>query len=179
MLTVILTGGASRRMGTDKAMLPLGGDTMALMLAKRYEPLGEVAFSVNRPGRFPVGPYRELVDAYPNCGPLNGIVSAFQQTEEDVIFLTATDMPAGDVAAVETLRQGLAGYDACIYENEPLFGVYSRRCLAPALSCLESGQYALRGFLKTIALHRLSAPNETLFLNLNTPEEYQRFLQHT
>jgi molybdopterin-guanine dinucleotide biosynthesis protein A len=177
MLTVILTGGASRRMGRDKAMLPMDGQTMALLLAQRYEALGPVAFSVNRAGRFPVESYQELVDAYPGCGPLNGIVSAFCQTQEDVVFLTATDMPAGDVAAVRALLEGLWGYDACIYGNEPLFGVYHRRCLDMALDCLENGQYAFREFLQKIKLHRLDTPRQELFTNLNTPEEYRAFVQ--
>jgi molybdopterin-guanine dinucleotide biosynthesis protein A len=176
MLTVILTGGASRRMGRDKAVLPVHGQTMAHMLAEKYKALGPVAFSVNTPGRFPVGEYRELVDIYPDCGPLNGIVSAFLQTREDVIFLTATDMPAGDVGAVQTLLCGLEDYDACIYGNEPLFGVYHRRCLEPARHCLASGQYAIREFLQAIRLHRLETDRTELFTNLNTQEEYQRFL---
>jgi molybdopterin-guanine dinucleotide biosynthesis protein A len=164
-------------MGKDKAMLPMDGQTMALLLARRYEDMGPVAFSVNQAGRFPVGNYRELVDEYPGCGPLNGIVSAFRQTGEDVVFLTATDMPAGDTAAVEALVQGLEGYDACIYGNEPLFGVYHRRCLEEAVACLEAGEYALRGFLRKIQLHRLETTRQELFTNLNTPEEYQAFLQ--
>ena len=52
MTTVILTGGGSRRMGSDKAMLPWQGKTMLQSLIDRYSVLGDVAVSVNRPGRF-------------------------------------------------------------------------------------------------------------------------------
>lgn len=176
MLTVILTGGASRRMGTDKAMLPVSGETMAMNIAKRYEPLGPVAFSVDRPGRFPVGGYRELVDRYPGFGPLNGLVSAFLDTEEDVIFLTATDMPAGTPEAVRHLLEHLGEHDACLYENEPLFGVYRRRCLETAIASLEAGEYALRRFLEKIDARQLPVRDSEVLANLNTREEYEAFM---
>ena len=80
MLTVILTGGASRRMGRDKAMLKLGGKTMLQHLIDKYSTLGEVAVSVNERGRFPFAGARELADEFPDMGPLNGLVSAFSKT---------------------------------------------------------------------------------------------------
>lgn len=179
MLTVILTGGASRRMGRDKATLPVDGKAMALMLAEKYEKLGPVAFSVDRRGRFPAGEYRELEDRYPGCGPLNGLVSAFLETEEDVIFLTATDMPGGDPGAVDYLLAHLGEHDACLYEGEPLFGVYRRSCLAPAVESLETGEYALRRFLRKVDTLELPVPRREILKNLNTPEEYRDFLSHS
>lgn len=176
MLTVILTGGASRRMGKDKAMLPVEGKAMALMLAERYAELGPVAFSVDRGGRFPVGEYRELEDHFPGCGPLNGLVSAFRETDENIVFLTATDMPAGDKAAVKHLLSCLGAHDACLFENEPLFGVYRRSCLAQAEECLSSGVYAMRHFLRKVDALQLLPPRREILQNLNTPEEYRAFL---
>ena len=177
MLTVILTGGASRRMGRDKAMLPSGSTTMALMLAENYKALGPVALSVDRPGRFPAGNYRELADRYPGCGPLNGLVSAFLDTDEDVVFLTATDMPGGDTAAVRELMDALGTYDACIYEREPLFGVYRRSCLDTAQKCLQEGEYAFRKFLRRVNVNVLPLRREEITENLNTPEEYEAYIR--
>ena len=166
-------------MGRDKAMLPADGTTMALMLAEKYAKLGPVAFSVDRKGRFPAGEHRELAGRFPGCGPLNGLVSAFEETEEDVVFLTATDMPGGETDAVAHLLAHLGKHDACLYENEPLFGVYRRSCYERALESLEAGEYALRRFLKKIDALQLPAGDRTILLNLNTPEEYRRYLEHT
>lgn len=163
-------------MGKDKAMLPVEGSTMALMLAEKYKAMGPVAFSVDRAGRFPTGGYRELVDRYPGCGPLNGLVSAFLDTEEEIVFLTATDMPGGDVTAVKELLERLGEHDACLYEGEPLFGVYRRSCLPVAQRCLEEGQYALRRFLQKLNVHILPVKQKDVVRNLNTPEEYAAFL---
>ncbi len=164
-------------MGKDKATLPLRGGVMALDIAARYRELGPVAFAVDRAGRFPVGEYRELVDRYPGCGPLNGILSAFLETEEEQIFLTATDMPAGEPAAVRYLLEKLGEHDACLFAGEPLFGVYRRRVLPAARACLEEGSYSLRSFLKRI--HALELPSERpeMLANLNTQADYETFLR--
>ena len=176
MLTVILTGGSSRRMGKDKAALPLAGKTMALYIAERYRELGPVAFSVNRRGRFPAGEYRELVDRYPGCGPMNGLLSAFLETEEGVIFLTAADMPAGEPMAVRYLLERLGQHDACLFAGEPLFGVYRRSCLPAAERCMEEGIYSLRSFLARIDALELPAEGPEFLINLNTPAEYEAFI---
>ena len=176
MITVILTGGASRRMGTDKAMLPLNGMTMALALAKKYESLGQVVFSVDRKGRFPIGEYREMADRFPGCGPLNGLVSVFQETEEELAFLTATDMPAGSLDAVKILLDALGEHDACLFRGEPLFGVYRRNCLPAALECLQEGERSMRGFLCRVDALELTPPGGEELVNLNTPEEFHQYI---
>ncbi len=174
-ICVILTGGQSRRMGTDKALLPLDGEALCLRLAEEFAPLVPVYFAVDRAGRFPTGRFGELVDRFPGQGPLNGIVSAFRGSDAAFALLVATDMPCCTPAAAERLAGAIGGHDACLYGNEPLFGLYTRRCLPVAEACLAAGQNAMRGFLDQISTRRLSADDPALFTNLNTPEELQAF----
>jgi Molybdopterin-guanine dinucleotide biosynthesis protein A len=177
MLTVILTGGMSRRMGKDKAMLPFNGTPMALSLAARYVAMGPVAFSVDRPGRFPVGTYSELTDEYPGLGPLNGIVSAFSQTDANVILLTATDMPCVNPESARRLLAALGFHDACLYRDQPLFGVYARNCLESARQCLSAGRLSFRDLFNHIDVLYRTPDKMEQFLNLNTPEEYEKFIK--
>ena len=164
-------------MGRDKAMLPVNGQNMSLVLAEKYKILGPVFFSVDRKGRFPAGEYAELEDHFPGCGPLNGIVSAFIDTKEDVVFLTATDMPGGSTDVVKRLMLQLGDYDACILRNEPLFGVYRRSCLAAAMDCLQNGEHSMRGFLSRVRVKELEPDHKDIVMNLNTPEEFCHFLE--
>lgn len=177
MMIVILTGGQSRRMGRDKALLDWDGQPISLALAKKYESLGPVAFSVDRRGRFPTGGYRELVDEYPGQGPLNGLVSAFSQTEENLVLLTATDMPGATAEAAQKLMAALGEHDACIYRGEPLFGLYRRSCLGAARRCLEEGKRSFKDLFAQIDVLLLERPAEELFRNLNTPQEYNEFFK--
>lgn len=190
MLTVILTGGASRRMGRDKAMLPWGGGTLLQSLIDRYAALGPVAVSVNEPGRFAFTGAREMPDRFPNLGPLNGVVSGFTvETEAEELFLTATDLPFGDPALALRLSQlrAEAGADAAVLRRgvkgvEPTFAVYGRGCLEPARAALEQGKRAFFDLFECVAVRRIAPEElpefdlERILTNVNTQEEYERCL---
>ena len=183
MLTVILTGGDSRRMGCDKATLPWGGATLLQTLIDRYAALGPVAVSVNAAGRFPFAGAAELVDRAPGLGPLNGVASAFAETDAEEIFLTATDLPYGDPALAVRLSELRGTADACLLAHgrkgiEPVFAVYGRRCGAAAAACLAAGKKSFRDMLADLDV-RLVRPEELrgfdlgrILTNVNTPEDY-------
>lgn len=185
MLTVILTGGASRRMGRDKAMLPYAGTTLLQYLINKYSMLGPVTVSVNELGRFPFTGAAELADRYPNLGPLNGIVSGFTETAEECLFLTGTDLPYGETALVERLAALMGDADACILRRgakgmEPLFAVYGRACCRAALDCLERGEKSFFEMLRRVTV-RYVLPEELpefdlerILTNVNTPEEFEK-----
>lgn len=186
MLTVILTGGGSRRMGRDKAELPWRGSTMLQSLIDKYSrKLGNVAVSVNLAGRFAFTGATELCDRYPGMGPLNGIVSAFCETDEDIIFLTGTDLPNGEPALVVKLRELMGEADACVMRRgkkgmEPLFALYGRACLEKAERCLNEGKQSFFDMLDGLSV-RYVQPDELadfdlehILMNVNTPEEYEK-----
>lgn len=177
LICVILTGGKSRRMGADKALLKLDGEAMSLRLAERFAGFGPIYFSVDRAGRFPTGGYGELVDHYAGQGPLNGIVSAFCDTDASCALLMATDMPNASPDAAERLAEQIGAHDACLFGNEPLFALYRRSCLAAAEECLAAGQNAMRAFLQRVDVLRLPPEDESLFANLNTPEQWEAYTQ--
>ena len=185
MLTVILTGGASRRMGRDKAMLPLGGKTMLQYLIDKYSAsLGSVAVSVNAAGRFPFSGAVEIVDRYPDMGPLNGIVSAFEETDADCIFMTGTDLPFGDPELARRLCELMGEADACIMRRgkkgfEPLFAIYRRSCAESASAHLAQDKKSIREFLEAVSVRYVEPEElaefdlERILMNVNTTEEYE------
>lgn len=188
MLTVILTGGGSRRMGRDKAVLPWDGGTMSQFLIDKYACLGPVAVSVDRAGRFPYKNALELEDPFPGLGPMNGLVAAFSQTAAETVFMTATDLPFGDPALVKRLAELLGDADACVMRRgvkgvEPLFAVYSRGCCLPARECLSAGVKSLRELLSRVRVRYVEAEElagfdlDKILRNINTAEEYESALK--
>ncbi len=185
MLTVILTGGGSRRMGRDKAMLPISGKTMLQHLIDKYSAsLGEVAVSVNQKGRFSFAGARELVDRYPDMGPLNGLVSAFEESSEDMVFMTGTDLPFGDPELVKRLAELMGEADACVMRRgkkgfEPLFALYRRPCGEKAAASLAAGEKSIRFLLEAVRVRYVESDElpefdlDRILMNVNTAEEYE------
>ena len=185
MQTVIVTGGASRRMGWDKALLAFDGGTLLQSLVLRFQTAGPVAVSVDRAGRFPLYGAQELVDPFPGQGPMNGVVAALKETEADEIILTAVDLPYADPALAQRLRLLRGSFDVCLLRRgpkgvEPLFAVYGRGCLPVAEDCLAQGRRSIMALLDRVTV-RFVTPEELpdfdlerIFTNVNTPEDYER-----
>lgn len=184
MLTVILTGGGSRRMGRDKALLPWRGGTMLQSLIDKYSrTLGPVAVSVDEPGRFAFRSALELADPYPGMGPLNGLAAAFEQTGAETVFLTGTDLPFGEPELVRALAGLMGDADACVIRRgekgvEPLFALYKRSCAHAARRALCEGRKSFRELFGSINV-RYVLPEELpgfdlerILSNVNTPEDY-------
>jgi molybdopterin-guanine dinucleotide biosynthesis protein MobB len=98
----LLIGGRSLRMGTDKALLRIGGEIFA---ERAFRMLGGVAAktvllgSAELPG--PLGRADRLPDAAGVAGPMAGVLSAFRWAPESAWIISAVDMPFMDREAWE------------------------------------------------------------------------------
>ena len=98
----LLIGGRSLRMGTDKALLRIGGEIFA---ERAFRMLGVVAAktvllgSAELPG--PLGRADRLPDIPGVAGPMAGVLSAFRWAPQSVWIISAVDMPFMDREAWE------------------------------------------------------------------------------
>src|SRR5437762_802955 len=102
----LLTGGASTRMGTDKASMPVGGEPMAQRIAQS---LAAAGLKVTVLGREPIQGYAFLQDQEEHGGPMAAL-SAFSPTAE-FVFVISCDYPLFDPLVVEVLLSRIG--DAC------------------------------------------------------------------
>lgn len=186
VICVILAGGASRRMGRDKANLPLKtGETFLSRLVSEYSGAFPVYVSVGETGKFPLHGARELLDLHPGMGPLAGLEAAFKRTDAEIVFLTATDLPFGTLTLAKKLVSLLGDADACVIrrkdgEMEPAYGVYRKNCQKAVEDCLAEGRRAVRSMLSRVNVRWAEEaelaefPLERLLQNVNTPEEYEK-----
>lgn len=150
---LVLCGGASRRLGTDKASLVEGGRTLLERAVALLAPFVDEC-------RLACGPterYAELgrplvLDAFGGAGPLAGLVAGLESARAERVFALACDMPALDPPLVGALlaQSEREGLDVCLALGprgpEPLCGVYRTTCAAPARAALEAGERRVVSF---------------------------------
>lgn len=155
MLGIVLCGGESKRMGTDKGLISAGNQSLAWsqIAAEKLASLGiPVMISVN-PQQLEFYSHlfsadRIIVDN-PDLsirGPLYGILSVHIQNPEENLLVLACDMPLMHIDCLQKLIRRFSEEpltDAVLYQNEgepePLCAVYSSNALKQLLSLYQNG----------------------------------------
>lgn len=143
MLGIILCGGQSSRMGSDKGLLVHEAKTWAQTAVDKLAVLNiRVQLSVNEKQKSEYAKVfadELLIEdnvALDVKGPLLGVLSAHVQNPSDDLFLLACDLPLMETNLIKELfalyKQG-SKYDAYVFTNnrqsEPLCGIYTADAL--------------------------------------------------
>lgn len=186
MTGVILAGGESRRMGSDKSLLPIFGarfiDHVYRTMAELFD---EVIIVTNSPMLYAELPCAKVPDIYYAQGSLAGIHSAVCHASNDKVFVAACDMPFLNPEVVRSLCEQAGQADVVIPVHgggaEPLHALYSKRCIAPMEEALDRGQKRIVSFFPAVEVKELATegwqtldPEGLSLRNINTPEEYYR-----
>ena len=177
----ILAGGAGRRMGADKALIRLAGQSLLSHAIARLEPQVErLAISANgAPARLAGYGLPILADAIP-LGPLSGVLAALRWAAPlgaTAVVTLAVDTPfaPGDLVpqlclAAESASEGLAIATAA--KDHPTCGLWPVALAEPLAAFLASGaKPKLLAFADAHHAARAYFPDEAAFQNLNTFED--------
>jgi molybdopterin-guanine dinucleotide biosynthesis protein A len=181
---VVLAGGRSRRLGSDKRVVTIGGHTLLRravdVLGMAFESVLVVAdaeSSLDLPAGVEV-----VRDRYPDCGPLAGIHAALAASGKGRLFIAGCDMPFLNAILIRHLFRTAPDVDAVVPRADGkaqcLHAVYSADCAAVAEELLVSGKRAVERLLEDVdvryvdeeELRRLD-PGLSSFFNVNTPED--------
>ncbi len=192
---VILCGGDSSRMGSDKALLPFGNCCLIEYLVHKFEPyFPKIYLSVKQKGIYSHLhlKVREISDIYLNAGPLAGVFSTLSMIDEEKAFYISIDTPFVNPELAAYLLEKSASYDICtIQQNqetmEVLSTVYSKSCITKLGKCLLLRQYSLENAqnkCKTLCIPEEELKQEfppsfdIQFFSLDTRSSYYQALQH-
>jgi molybdopterin-guanine dinucleotide biosynthesis protein A len=187
MLGVVLCGGQSTRMGTDKGLIKTPPGTWVQNTEQKLSGLLlPVVISVNS-DQYDMYrsllPAAKLVQDDPSLsikGPLLGVLSAHLYAPEEDLFILACDMPLMESFLLKQLLEAYShnsAKDAFVFttsgEPEPLCGIYSAAMLASFLSLYNDGgvnRYSMKYLLEQINVLMIPAPlaHEKHFTNINT-----------
>lgn len=183
----ILAGGRSRRMGTDKALLPLDGTTLIGHVIARLRPVvPKIVIVGGNAGAYRRFAIPVIPDPRPDEGPLAGILTALMNVDASLVFCCACDMPFLETALVGRLldlaEPGVAAVVPRILgEPEPLCAVYTRAALAAIKTEFAAGERRIKNALTAMPVRyvgeedlRIFDPGLRSFVNVNTPEDLAR-----
>ena len=183
VLGLVLAGGRSTRMRTDKAALPYGGRSQlerAMALIAPHVTHAYVSVRADQStdtlrARFP-----QIPDVHENLGPIAGLLAAQARHPEAAWLVLACDLPLLDeLTLAHLLRSRAPQCVATAYRSshdglpEPLCAIWEPRSAAPLAAYVASGRQCPRRFLLGADTCLIDEPNPGALDNINTPEEYR------
>jgi len=181
---VILAGGKSSRMGSNKALLPYRGGRFIKAIYHRLSGLFvEVLVVTNTPEQYDFLPCRKVPDLYEGMGVLAGIHSGLYHSSNPAIFAVACDMPYLTESLIRYMASRADADGVLLPESpgglEPLHAVYGKGCLEAIEATLLSGQRRIVSFFDRTNVNKVNIaqvayfdPEFVSFININTPREY-------
>jgi len=181
----ILTGGQSRRMGTDKSRLLVAGETFVARIAGELSPVVSTVKLVG--GNAAAANLETVPDIHSHWGALGGVHAALAACNMDWAFVVACDFPfvtSELFATLASLREGFEAVAPIQSDGipQPLCSLYRvEPCLSLAENWIKSGERKPVALLQSVQtrwlefseLSRLEGAN-SFFDNINTPEDYAR-----
>jgi len=180
---LVLAGGASRRMGRDKASLTLHGKTQLEWACELLARHCERVFVSVRPDQLDDPLRRDLpviVDRHAGIGPIAGIASAQAEWPEHAWLVLACDLPFVSDAGVDALVANRDGRPVVAYRSthddlpEPLCAIYEPKTATAVLAQIAAGRHCPRKFVISTGVELLEQPDPSLLDNVNTPDELAR-----
>ncbi len=180
---IILAGGQSRRMGTDKALIDFHGKPLLAHVIDTLRHLSDDVMVVSNRSEVYASFGAHIVPDYdPPSGPLGGIAAGLSAMQHDLGIVVACDMPFLSIELLRHMLDRSREADAVVLrldDNfEPLHAVYRRACLAPIVRHLTAGDRRVISFYDDVRLTimpeaewRWIDPEARSMANLNTPDD--------
>jgi FdhD protein len=185
MTGIVLSGGESRRMGTDKAFLKLAGLPLISHVLKALGTITDrIIIVTNAPAAYASFDALLVQDVFDKRGPLTGIYSGLLAAKDTYSIVVACDMPFLSPGLISYMAGLAEGYDVVVPQIagrvEPLHAIYSKGLLPLIEKRLQQDARQIQGLFSEARVRYVTAPEidrydpeRRSFKNLNTPEEYK------
>ena len=181
---LVLAGGASRRMGRNKAFLELDGRPLIEIVIERMASVCAEVLIVAGDGR----PYAGLgvpvvEDRFRGVGVLGGLHAGLEAASHELALAVACDMPFLDLALLRAFASWAEGFDVAVLRRgeqvEPLHAAYRRTCLPAMEEAIRAHRRRIISFFPHVRVRCVTLadvtpfdPDLRSFCNVNTPQEW-------
>jgi molybdenum cofactor guanylyltransferase len=182
---IILAGGLSRRMGTDKGLVLFKGQALIQYpIEIFFKMCSEILISSNSEEYAKLG-FKVVPDIYPDIGPMGGIYSCLKQSTNELSLVLSCDMPFVTVKIFNHLLDKRGNSQVCVpwHEKdkfEPLCGVYHNGVLNEMNAFILRKNYKLPDLFKCISfmpvsINKIKPPlSRHYFYSINNPVDLKR-----
>lgn len=187
LTALLLAGGLSSRMGSDKALLKICRCPMWLRQLEVLRELNadETWISArSHPDWCPDG-VPVVCDAEPSRGPLSGLAAAFERLKTTHLLVLAMDLPRITPRQLKALWKkaepgvGVVPFNSTYFE--PLAAIYPREAGPAAMKALARNELSLQRWVECLEreglIRRDKVPPTEMasFANVNSPDDLERF----
>jgi len=188
MLTIsgiVLAGGQSSRLGTDKSFVTVKGKPLIEQIVAKLARLSDdVIIVTDSPERYNHLEARRVGDIYPGKGALGGVYSGLRAAANDYSLVVACDMPFLNLNLLRYMILLAREHDVVIPRIggllEPLHAVYSKSCLEPIERLLARGGLRIIDFFSEVQVRYVEEdeidifdPQHLSLFNVNTPSDLE------
>ena len=178
---IILAGGKSSRMGTDKALFVLNGSTFLDHIISALEPLVDDILIVSNDERHSTYNLKRVRDTIADAGPISGLHAGLTNSATENNLVLSCDIPLIETSMLEVLLQNNEDDIDVIQLAEadrvhPLIALYKKRSAEHLGKALFDGERklstALNGLnMKTVLV---SDGQAAALTNVNTPMDFEK-----
>ncbi|ABO49646.1 molybdenum cofactor guanylyltransferase [Desulforamulus reducens MI-1] len=181
---VILAGGSSSRMKTNKALLEFHGRSIIQTIIDKLQLFfQQIIIISNQPDQYSHFNLPIYCDIILNRGPLSGIHSGLKNITTNGAFFVACDMPFVNPQLAQELTSNLSYYQAVVPRQgeylQPLYAAYRKDCIQAVEQALQIERPRIKSFYDLVQVNYFDIYKrpqynwDKIFFNVNTPEEYQ------
>ncbi|GLX77682.1 molybdenum cofactor guanylyltransferase [Thalassotalea insulae] len=181
-LGVVLAGGLSSRMGTDKALLTRKQDSLLAFSEKLLKQTGVAQVVVS-------GKQHGIADEVEQLGPMGGIYTILNKYQPNALLILPVDLPLMDVNSLKQLKlAGELSQQPCYFRDNylPLYlpitalvQEFFNHSFASLNTITKTGKGpSIRALLAGLPSKTLTPKNNLALFNANTPEQWQQAQQH-
>ncbi len=175
---IILAGGKSSRMGTDKGLLELNGKSFIAHIIDAVKPLVNTLIIVSDHTDHDQFGFERIEDSIKDAGPLAGLYSGLNHSTTNYNLVVSCDMPLITTNTLETLVRGHeTKYEVTQLEYKgktmPLTALYRKDCELKIKALLDNGEKRMRYAVSQLETKTIIVDNRAsnALVNINTREQ--------
>lgn len=179
---IILAGGKSSRMGSDKGLIELCGKPLISYAISSLSAICDRIIISSSSNSYEAFGFEVIGDEFPGIGPMGGIYSALKKSSTEKNLVLSCDLPFVSAGLLSFILNNSDGYEVAVpcegdLYYEPLCAFYRHSVLDKMVAFIHERNYKLPDLFEKVSINKLkidrnnSLFHEHVFMNINSKHE--------